>query len=668
MFNWGDMLSQEFKQAEVLYRCENFVDWIWDIAFMSSPEQSLPRLLIGTAHNTVVLWNPSRNAADHIYYGRDRCILYSMSILNLHGDYIVASGTVFTEVHIWSLASPDSPHICRQHAGVIFKLRWSEDGRYLLSVSDDRSLIVWRHSCSSSLWDVVERTSAATLLQDGFSPFLRLYGHRARLWDCAFTPHCVLSTSEDCTVRVWGAAGTCLAVLAGHKGKHVWCVAYDPRSGVAASGGNDSSVKLWDIATIARSTMTSTRSFVIPSMRGEAEQVRNSRSECIRDVRVTRDGDSVLVASNWGYIWSLDPSGGEFCPLFLFFSHEFVSTLALSEDGEVCASGNYSGDLRVLSVKQRFPALQEKVGNIRIGRISFHVFDERNWLLCVVAANSHVTLFMLERMTGRLTRWQECDFEIKGMITSIYWITEQQVLCAGDSVGGVLLAKFVGSQSVKYLRKCHACGPVCAITVKENALWTGGHDGKIVPISVNWETLECTVETAIPVPQVKQLFSIWWSDQGELCVAGFHDSDYVVMDVTNMYEVLRVATGGWKRPFSAYHCASHPSHGYVLAFASANGYSSVCVFERRTQPDKQLIPALTCPSHGREVNVVHWICADRNGGLLASGGEDRKVQLIRVDRSENGFDWTILHSFETHSSSVRAICSFALACVACLTL
>ena len=456
----------------------------------------------------------------------------------------------------------------------------------------------------------------------------------------------------------------CVAVLEGHKGKHVWCAAFDAASGIAVTGGNDGAVKVWDIPTITGSAESSVRSFVIPSMRKEDEamgykEVRSSKSECIRALCISEDAKHVIIASNWGYIWSLDPNSGLFSTLFSPAEHVFVSTLALSQDGTMAASGDYSGELRIVAVDQRFPSITEKIGSIRIGRISFHEFDADHWLLCVVAANGHITLLLLDKKQGSLSRWAKCDFETKGAITSILWIAEHSVLCAGDSVGGVQLMKMVGSHDTFYLRKCHACAPVCALVLRDNTLWTGGHDGKLVPLSINWDSFSLTRETPIPIPRINQIFSIWWSDQQELCVSGFHASTYLVWDVSNACEVLSVPAGGWKRPFASHSASSHPSHGFLFAFAAVNGFSRVSVSERRAPPHSSLIPAVRPPSHGREVNVVRWVGWTEGGGLLASGGEDRRVVLHRVARGRFGLESRVVQGLEAHSSSVRGLWSFA---------
>ena len=312
VLDWCAMEASRFTSCDTLCEQFNFVDWIWDVCVV---DEQCSQLAIGTAHNSVVIWSLRENKAIRYHYGKERCILYSLSFLNLHGKLLVASGTVFMQVHIWSITNPAHTLVCKAHKGVIFKLRWSADGRYLLSVSDDRALIAWRNSISSTPWSSLEATTVESLLAGSYEPCIHAFGHTARLWDCLFTDDCLITTSEDCTVRFWDAAGQCQAVMGGHKGKHVWCIAYHPSTMLAISGGNDGSVKLWDvqgILTTARSA--STKTLTIPSMRNETGNgdekakmaPRTSKSECIRDLLVTADGTEVIVASNWGYLWKYD--------------------------------------------------------------------------------------------------------------------------------------------------------------------------------------------------------------------------------------------------------------------------------------------------------------------------------------------------------------------------
>jgi WD repeat-containing protein 6 len=61
----------------------------------------------------------------------------------------LGSGTVFNEVHVWKVTDKNEEgfapvqHRLVGHDGVIFGIRFSDDGSLLVSVSDDRTIRVW---------------------------------------------------------------------------------------------------------------------------------------------------------------------------------------------------------------------------------------------------------------------------------------------------------------------------------------------------------------------------------------------------------------------------------------------------------------------------------------------------------------------------------------------
>lgn len=77
---------------------------------------------------------------------------------------------------------------------------------------------------------------------------------------------------------------------------------------MAASGGNDSSVKLWDVGGIVQAfSSASVTSHLLPTVSADAvDAPRDSKAEGIREVRVVA-ADTVLVTSNWGFVWRFAP-------------------------------------------------------------------------------------------------------------------------------------------------------------------------------------------------------------------------------------------------------------------------------------------------------------------------------------------------------------------------
>ena len=67
-----------------------------------------------------------------------------MRFLEVEDDLIVAAGTIFSCIIIWSVKKNAGKIINKLegHQGSIFRLCWNEKNRFLASASDDRRLLI----------------------------------------------------------------------------------------------------------------------------------------------------------------------------------------------------------------------------------------------------------------------------------------------------------------------------------------------------------------------------------------------------------------------------------------------------------------------------------------------------------------------------------------------
>jgi serine/threonine protein kinase len=117
------------------------------------------------------------------------------------------------------------------HTGAVERLAVSPDGRQMLSTSAD---------CTVRLWD----------LETGL-PLHQLHGHSKATHGIAFNEggRLALSGSADSTIRLWDLqTAKERKHFKGHKGQ-VWCVCFGPDGQSIASAGADKTVRLWDLAT-----------------------------------------------------------------------------------------------------------------------------------------------------------------------------------------------------------------------------------------------------------------------------------------------------------------------------------------------------------------------------------------------------------------------------------
>ena len=140
---------------------------------------------------------------------------YSARFFGSHLDHlIIASGTVFNQVLLWKVQGKKdennrTPVLQRLtgHEGVIFSLNFNKPGTLLSSVSDDRSI---------RLWKVI---NLSTFESNGFvEPLLVVYGHAARVWDAKLLETHFVSIGEDLVCNVWNYDGNVVKTHKGHTG------------------------------------------------------------------------------------------------------------------------------------------------------------------------------------------------------------------------------------------------------------------------------------------------------------------------------------------------------------------------------------------------------------------------------------------------------------------
>lgn len=96
------------------------------------------------------------------------------------------------------------------HEGVIFSINFNKSGTLLSSVSDDRSIRLWKI------------TNLSTFESNGHvEPLLVVYGHAARVWDAKLLETCFVSIGEDLVCNVWSYDGNVVKTHKGHTGKGV---------------------------------------------------------------------------------------------------------------------------------------------------------------------------------------------------------------------------------------------------------------------------------------------------------------------------------------------------------------------------------------------------------------------------------------------------------------
>ncbi|GAB7353630.1 hypothetical protein MBLNU459_g4044t2 [Dothideomycetes sp. NU459] len=365
-----DLLSGSCKKPSPRPRLRAVLeatDWILDVSVSpqhdveASSEQRTATLI--TAHNALLLLDldSSADASPALFEltSNSKCILYSAHLFWLSPSRVlVASGTVFGEIIVWSCIvnghkTPESTlhQVLVGHDGSIFGVQIFEttrahDGghplRLLASCSDDRTIRIWditvlpdtsaspqaAADISSARetgfgTNVVDLLSSSTLTGRCVA---QAWGHASRIWGVRFVPshtsdvvsHLV-SFGEDATCQFWRLTASSqttsttmepyalshLRTTAVHAGKNIWSSALSaevPNKITIASGGADGSILLESTTTPFQYESESVQSWSIDDLVAAIpEHARSTKQDKLRNYAFVESVD-LLVTTDSGNV------------------------------------------------------------------------------------------------------------------------------------------------------------------------------------------------------------------------------------------------------------------------------------------------------------------------------------------------------------------------------
>jgi WD40 repeat protein len=314
-----------------------------------SPDGKL--LLSGSADKTVKLWDAEKNSGFSLIKGTKNSHVYS-AVFAPDGNTLVFGGKArgIEHVKLWSFVTGEMKNLSGE-AGMVMYLAVGPDGTLATGGS------------AAKKWDVkigikpipFERRSefvgAIAISPDGRilagadvdgmvtlwnlenCKILRVLGKRGlRVNSVAFSPDGnILAAARGNKVMLWDVDKVrLLRELAGHEGE-VRAVAFTPDGKTVVSGGDDGTLRVWDVEK-------------------GAERCRPLRGldESIISVACAPGGKTVVTGGNVGNVgtvrlWDLTP-GQERERLTLHESHSPVRSVAIAMDGRrlaaVCDDGN----------------------------------------------------------------------------------------------------------------------------------------------------------------------------------------------------------------------------------------------------------------------------------------------------------------------------------------
>ncbi|KAK1814180.1 WD repeat-containing protein 6 [Friedmanniomyces endolithicus] len=273
-------------------------DWILDGSLSPVAEEGGRKLLaFVTAHNSLIVTD-SGSLASRADSTSDQerllvpvtpgsnCLLYCAHVIWWSPFHcLIASGTVFGEVLVWSVvlsytetgslvAGTQAHYSFPAHDGSVFGVQISPmlpqevlggHHRVLATCSDDRTIRVWDLSnlATNSLVDPSEQCSRPTGYSTAPRCLAKTMGHMSRIWRVKFLPSQVetahplqiVSFGEDASTISWHLKHLSTSqkpstlslqqsnISTIHAGKHIWSTAISS-SGRMATGGSDGAIAI----------------------------------------------------------------------------------------------------------------------------------------------------------------------------------------------------------------------------------------------------------------------------------------------------------------------------------------------------------------------------------------------------------------------------------------
>ncbi|GMG24572.1 unnamed protein product [Ambrosiozyma monospora] len=601
-------------------------DWIMATEFSHDKKE----LYCLTAHNNVTIIDLTSMKLKEVLNCNWKSILYSGSIRVLSDDKIlVCAGTVMDGVLIWDLKSREVVHHLTAHEGSIFGVKASENGKYLLSCSDDRSIKVWD-------------------LQDGGRLVANGWGHGARIWFLDFYGFTkdggfhVFSASEDCTTRIWrfdvgNENLNQLSIMNCHTGRNIWSGCVNDELKLGFTGGADGKLKVYDLNEQGRQGYLNEKWSL--KQIGEAADVAFAKDEIIKEYFDL--GNGFVGISSLGKVLVCQ----KFVQWKFLFEDSRYTTFSLVrgfENQRIAAISNKEGNITLLKFDADCNLVHKnelKVDSLSRVNNLITLYNEGRYFFILESPNPNDFL-LLKEIDNNLTVINEFKFvkpKEKVVIASFNINSKLENIIIGCRFGIVLMYDLSGHDNTAAIEPslCHkkyikgdTITSIKTLSKKDQTYLLTMKDSGYYVIQIS--SLPDLIVLEDNKIQKGFVDGGFYSPDADLILYGFKSDYFFIWNETQQFEIMRKICGGPHRQWSLAHHYEGSNLRYRFIFTRSSDIELV-QNGKFSHPD-----VLATGLHGREIRDMS-VVATKNPTkkLLITGSEDTTIKVSTLTNDGN---------------------------------
>ncbi|SCU84304.1 LADA_0D00958g1_1 [Lachancea dasiensis] len=548
----------------------------------------------------------------------ERAILYSGTI-TVHNDdkVMVNAGTVMDGIFVWDLFSEQTQHHFTDHEGSIFYVTASDDGKFLASCSDDRSI---------KLWDL----SSGKLVSTG-------WGHAARIWNLQFFgENCdkLISVSEDCTCRVWdvcqqGEDLQQMDIFEVHLSKNVWGVDVDSERMIAVTSGNDGRIKLTDLLLKSRSGDES-ELFSMDDIRSHGIDLQSN--EIVKGFYWLEFG--LVVMTSEGRVLQYNQETLKWSSLLIDRKFARYSTTSGVQEFEIVIFAGGDCDLLILKFSKDGELLKRKSSHVEaLSKSTMCLVDHEgeNFIVALQSPNEREPLYCVKFNGESLEEEAHFCFAKPANFNSSSILYHRNFLILGSRYSTLVVFDLQHSNSPPMILNRILPGDAITsirfveATIDGHSLFSvTDRDGYYCFVSLELGGMGSDI---VLVNKTSKGFleGAYYDERGDYITYGFRSNTFGIYNETKQFDITSVLCGGSHRQWK--FLPNFGSEEFVLIYVKAS-----CINLRRFHKSVTSI-ALRNGLHGREIRDL-TICPNKYGDndhIFCSGAEDTTIKLNRLE-------------------------------------